>query len=106
MKKTLFDKIWDRNLVAEETPDTPGLLYVGLHLLHDITAPQAFYLMEQRGQTVRRPELTLATVDHCAPTRKENDEYIFKDKTTEEQIRSLESYCKKYNIPRDVLLIA
>ena len=56
---TLFDKIWRHNLVKEETPEQPALLYVGLHLLHEITAPQAFAFLAARGLEVRRPDLSL-----------------------------------------------
>ena len=63
--RTLFEKIWDDHVV---TGDDPSLLYVDLHLVHEVTSPQAFSALEQAGRKVRRPDLTLATVDHAIPT--------------------------------------
>jgi 3-isopropylmalate/(R)-2-methylmalate dehydratase large subunit len=65
--RTLFDKIWDGHVVAEP-PDAPGILYVDLHLVHEVTSPQAFQELRARGLKVRRPDLTVATVDHSIPT--------------------------------------
>jgi 3-isopropylmalate/(R)-2-methylmalate dehydratase large subunit len=65
--RTLFRKVWDAHLVAEE-PDGPSLLYVDLHLLHEVTSPQAFEALRVAGRPVRRPDLTLATMDHNVPT--------------------------------------
>jgi 3-isopropylmalate/(R)-2-methylmalate dehydratase large subunit len=65
--RTLLDKIWSRSLVHAE-PGAPDLLYVDLHLLHEVTSPQAFAGLEAAGRTVRRPELCVATVDHNVPT--------------------------------------
>jgi len=66
--QTLFDKVWSDHLVTPETPDTPAVLYVDLHLVHEVTTPQAFSLLRSRGLEVRRPELTLGTMDHSTPT--------------------------------------
>ena len=68
MTKTLLDKIWDEHAVTPETTDAPALLYIDLHLVHEVTSPQAFAKMRERGLTVRRPERTLATLDHATPT--------------------------------------
>ena len=65
---TLFDKVWSHHLVVNETADTPAVLYIDLHLIHEVTTPQAFALLKERGLTVRRPDLTLATMDHSTPT--------------------------------------
>jgi 3-isopropylmalate/(R)-2-methylmalate dehydratase large subunit len=65
--RTLFDKIWDAHVVAAE-PDSPTLLYIDLHLVHEVTSPQAFAGLRRRGLRVRRPERTVATVDHSIPT--------------------------------------
>src|SRR5258706_7990768 len=65
--KTLFEKIWDSHVVTE-TADSPAFLYIDLHLVHEVTSPQAFTGLRQRGLKVRRPELTLATMDHSIPT--------------------------------------
>jgi 3-isopropylmalate/(R)-2-methylmalate dehydratase large subunit len=67
MPKTLFDKIWDSHVVAEQ-PDSPAILYIDLHLVHEVTSPQAFTGLRQRGLKVRRPDKTLATMDHSIPT--------------------------------------
>jgi len=67
MPKTLFQKIWDSHLVAEQ-PDSPTVLYIDLHLVHEVTSPQAFTGLRQRGLRVRRPDRTLATMDHSIPT--------------------------------------
>ncbi len=66
--RTLFDKLWDAHLVVPETAEAPALLYVDLHLIHEVTSPQAFAELESRGITLRRPERTLATMDHSTPT--------------------------------------
>ena len=66
--RTLFDKVWEAHVVEAETRDTPALLYVDLHLVHEVTSPQAFDLLRARGLRVRRPDRTLATVDHAVPT--------------------------------------
>ena len=62
MPETLFDKVWNRHVVTPETIDTPGVLYVDLHLVHEVTSPQAFSEIEARGLTVRRPDRTFATL--------------------------------------------
>ena len=65
--KTMFEKIWDSHVVHQE-PKKPALLYIDLHLVHEVTSPQAFDGLRIAGRTVRRPELTIATVDHDLPT--------------------------------------
>jgi 3-isopropylmalate/(R)-2-methylmalate dehydratase large subunit len=66
--RTLFRKIWDRHVVVAETATTPAVLYIDLHLLHEVTSPQAFTELRERGLKLRRPDRTLATVDHSVPT--------------------------------------
>ena len=66
--RTLFQKIWEKHLVRPETPDTPAVLYIDLHLVHEVTSPQAFTDLRRRGLTVRRPDQTIATMDHSTPT--------------------------------------
>ena len=65
--KTLFEKIWDAHVVDQE-PGKPVLLYVDLHLVHEVTSPQAFEGLRLSGRRVRRPDFTIATVDHNVPT--------------------------------------
>ncbi len=66
--KTLFEKIWDAHVVSPETADTPATLYIDLHLVHEVTSPQAFDELRARGLKLRRPDRTLATLDHSTPT--------------------------------------
>ena len=68
MARTLFQKIWDAHLVKAATPDTPAALYIDLHLIHEVTSPQAFTGLRERGLKVRRPDRTVATMDHSTPT--------------------------------------
>jgi 3-isopropylmalate/(R)-2-methylmalate dehydratase large subunit len=71
MPKTMFQKVWEQHEVAPETADTPAVLFIDLHLIHEVTTPQAFEVLRQRGLSVRRKDLTLATMDHSTPTRTE-----------------------------------
>jgi 3-isopropylmalate/(R)-2-methylmalate dehydratase large subunit len=66
--RTLFEKVWRAHEVAAETPETPAVLYIDLHLTHEVTSPQAFNLLKSLGLPVRRPDRTLATLDHSTPT--------------------------------------
>jgi 3-isopropylmalate/(R)-2-methylmalate dehydratase large subunit len=85
--RTLFEKVWAEHVVAQEK-DAPALLYIDLHLIHEVTSPQAFAELRRRGFSVRRPDRTLATVDHSIPTVPEYDDII--DPMGAEQIRVLE----------------
>jgi 3-isopropylmalate/(R)-2-methylmalate dehydratase large subunit len=69
--RTLFDKVWTAHEVVPETLDTPAVLYIDLHLIHEVTSPQAFSVLKSLGLPVRRPERTLATMDHSTPTLSE-----------------------------------
>jgi 3-isopropylmalate/(R)-2-methylmalate dehydratase large subunit len=69
--RTLFDKVWAAHEVVPETAETPAILYVDLHLLHEVTSPQAFAVLSKNGLTVRRPKRVLATLDHSTPTRRD-----------------------------------
>ena len=66
--KTLFDKVWERHIVVPETDAHPATFYIDLHLIHEVTSPQAFTVLRERGLKVRRPDRTLATIDHSTPT--------------------------------------
>lgn len=97
---TLFQKIWERHLVVPETADTPAVLYVDLHLTHEVTSPQAFALLRQRGLKVRRPDRTLATMDHSTPTLTEQ---VFGGapitiESAGRQIRALEENCREFGV--------
>ncbi len=100
MPKTLFQKIWERHEVVAETADTPAVLYVDLHLTHEVTSPHAFALLRERGLTVRRPDLTLATMDHSTPTRTDQ---VFGGapitvEGTANQIGELERNCAQFGV--------
>jgi 3-isopropylmalate/(R)-2-methylmalate dehydratase large subunit len=66
--RTLLDKIWDAHIVSPASEETPAVVYVDLHLVHEVTSPQAFAVLRERGLPVRRPDRTLATMDHAIPT--------------------------------------
>ncbi len=66
--RTLFDKVWDRHIVVAESPEAPAVIYIDLHLVHEVTSPQAFSELRERGLPLRRPDRTLATLDHSTPT--------------------------------------
>ena len=66
--KSLFDKLWERHVVVEETAESPAVLFIDLHLIHEVTSPQAFAVLKDRGLKVRRPDLPVGTLDHSTPT--------------------------------------
>ena len=66
--QSLFEKVWASHVVVPESDDTPAVLYVDLHLIHEVTSPQAFDLLRARGLPVRRIDRCLATLDHSTPT--------------------------------------
>jgi 3-isopropylmalate/(R)-2-methylmalate dehydratase large subunit len=72
----LFEKVWNNHVVRPQSPDTPAVLYIDLHLVHEVTSPQAFSLLRERGLKVRRPDRTLATMDHSTPTTPRNAQGI------------------------------
>ncbi len=98
--RTLFEKVWDAHVVRAETPETPAVLYVDLHLVHEVTSPQAFSLLRERGVKVRRPERTLATMDHSTPTlpRRADGSWPFVDAQAEAQVRVLEKNAKDFGV--------
>jgi 3-isopropylmalate/(R)-2-methylmalate dehydratase large subunit len=99
--KTLFDKIWDAHVVTQ-APGSPAVLYIDLHLVHEVTSPQAFTGLRQRGLRVRRPERTAATIDHSIPTRTNGtaDGWMaFADEMGTKQIRQMEANCAENGIP-------
>ncbi|ATY85536.1 3-isopropylmalate dehydratase large subunit [Kyrpidia spormannii] len=95
MPKTLFDKIWERHVVDAE-PGKPALLYIDLHLVHEVTSPQAFEGLRLAGRRVRRPDLTFAVVDHNVPTTDRS--LPIADPIAAEQIRTLEKNCQEFGI--------
>jgi 3-isopropylmalate/(R)-2-methylmalate dehydratase large subunit len=97
MPKLLFDKIWESHVVYEE-PGKPTLLYIDLHLVHEITTAQAFEGLRLTGRRVRRPDLTLATVDHNVPTNPGRDEMPVADEIAAKQIETLARNCREFGI--------
>ena len=98
--KTLFQKLWERHEVVPETPDTPAVLYIDLHLTHEVTSPQAFSVLRERGLRVRRPDRTLVTMDHSTPT---DTAQIFGGvpialESAANQIRQLEKNCAEFGL--------
>ena len=97
--KTLVDKIWDDHLVRPETDSTPAVLYVDLHLVHEVTSPQAFSELRARGINVRRPDLTLATMDHSTPTTPRSGGRLrVLDAQASTQLKQLETNCEEFGI--------
>ncbi|MEO0319616.1 MAG: 3-isopropylmalate dehydratase large subunit [Pseudomonadota bacterium] len=97
---SLFDKLWQRHLVVDETDDRPGVLYIDLHLIHEVTSPQAFSVLDMRGLSVRRPDLTLATLDHSVPTLPPGDDGALPYATpaAANQVRTLIDNCERHGI--------
>src|SRR5580700_2764512 len=93
--RTIIEKIWDNHVVSER-PDAPSLLYIDLHLVHEVTSPQAFDGLRERGLKVRRPDLTIATVDHSIPTTDRSLPIV--DKIAAKQVAQLETNCTEFGI--------
>jgi len=93
--KTIIEKIWDNHVVAERE-GAPALLFIDLHLVHEVTSPQAFDGLRKRGLKVRRPDLTIATTDHSTPTTPKG--FPILDKIAEAQIAQLEKNCREFGI--------
>ena len=92
--KTLFDKIWNKHIVHEEE-GKPTLLYIDLHLVHEVTSPQAFEGLREAGRRIRRTDKTFATMDHNVPTI---DRHNIKDPISLQQIETLASNCKEFEV--------
>jgi 3-isopropylmalate/(R)-2-methylmalate dehydratase large subunit len=93
MPKTLFDRIWEAHEVA------PNLIYIDLHLVHEVTSPQAFDGLRLAGRTVRRPDRTLATADHNVPTDGTPIAARIKDELSRVQVETLERNCAEFGVP-------
>ena len=99
--KSLFDKVWDDHIVIPETPDNPAVFYIDLHLIHEVTTPQAFTLLRETGLKVRRPDLVLATLDHSTPTvpvTKLADLDVVSEPAQASQIRAMIKNCEDFGI--------
>lgn len=94
--KTLFEKVWEDHVVVEE-PGKPAVLYIDLHLIHEVTSPQAFAGLRARGLHVRRPERTVATMDHSTPTLPKKLAVV--DEMAAAQLKRLEDNCRDFGVP-------
>src|SRR5512147_1316408 len=93
---TLFEKIWGAHLVAQEA-NSPAILYIDLHLVHEVTSPQAFTGLREKGLRVRRPDRTVATMDHSTPTTPFH--LPLEDELADRQLRALQTNCDEFGIP-------
>jgi 3-isopropylmalate/(R)-2-methylmalate dehydratase large subunit len=99
--QSLFEKVWASHIVAPETDETPAVLYVDLHLIHEVTSPQAFDVLRSRGLKVRRPDRCLATLDHSTPTvpmKSLKDLEVVSEPAAAKQVRQMEKNCKDFGI--------
>lgn len=94
MAKTMFEKIWDNHVIHQEE-GKPSILYIDLHLVHEVTSPQAFEGLRLAGRKVRRPDLTFATMDHNVPTK---DRFNIKDPISKQQVDTLTKNCQEFGI--------
>lgn len=92
--KTIIEKIWDKHIVHQEE-GKPDLLYIDLHLVHEVTSPQAFEGLRMNGRKVRQPELTFATMDHNVPTK---ERHIIKDMISKTQMETLKQNCDEFGV--------
>ncbi|MFD3258922.1 3-isopropylmalate dehydratase large subunit [Paenibacillus lentus] len=93
-KKTMYEKIWDNHVIHAEE-GKPSIIYIDLHLVHEVTSPQAFEGLRLSGRKVRRPELTFATMDHNVPTK---DRFNIKDPISKQQIDTLTQNCRDFGV--------
>ncbi|XEC92681.1 3-isopropylmalate dehydratase large subunit [Paenibacillus tarimensis] len=93
-KRTMFEKIWDNHVIHQEA-GKPSILYIDLHLVHEVTSPQAFEGLRLSGRKVRRPELTFATMDHNVPTK---DRFNITDPISKQQIDTLTKNCDDFGV--------
>lgn len=95
MGKSIIDKIWEKHVVHQEE-GKPDLLYIDLHLVHEVTSPQAFSGLRMKGRKVRRPDKTFATMDHNVPTI---NRFVIEDEVALNQMTTLEKNCKEFGVP-------
>ncbi len=99
--RSLFDKVWDSHIVKPESDDHPAILYVDLHLIHEVTSPQAFDVLREKGLRVRRTDLSLATLDHSIPTvpiKTFKDLELVSEPAAARQVLQMEKNCKDFGI--------
>lgn len=95
MGKSIIDKIWDKHIVHQEE-GKPDLLYIDLHLVHEVTSPQAFSGLRMKNRKVRRPDKTFATMDHNVPTK---NRHVINDEVAKNQMTTLEKNCQEFGVP-------
>ena len=93
--RNLVQKVWDAHTVRQ-LPNGQTQLFIGLHLIHEVTSPQAFEMLRQRGWKVARPERTVATVDHIVPTH--DQARPFQDDLAEQMMSAIEKNCREFGI--------
>lgn len=98
--ESLFDKLWKSHLVQAQSESTPAIIYIDLHLVHEVTSPQGFDLLREKGIGVRRPERTLATLDHSTPTLPpdRNGKRPYYTEQAHRQVQTLRDNCKEFGI--------
>jgi 3-isopropylmalate/(R)-2-methylmalate dehydratase large subunit len=98
--RTLLDKVWDAHVVVPATDGTPAIVYIDMHLIHEVTSPQAFGVLRERGLKLRRPDRTLATMDHATPTdfQRVDGRVVIHDPAAAAQIRTLEENCREAGV--------
>jgi 3-isopropylmalate/(R)-2-methylmalate dehydratase large subunit len=100
--KSLFEKVWEDHVVVPETEDTPAVFYIDLHIIHEVTTPQAFDMLRETGMPVRRPDLVLATMDHSTPTEPVTDLGAGLDAVSDpepaQQIRQMIKNCDEFGL--------
>ena len=99
--KSLFEKVWEDHVVLPESPNNPAVLYIDLHLVHEVTTPQSFTLLKEAGLPVRRPDLTLGTLDHSTPTvpvSSLKDIDVVAQPAQASQIRAMVENCREFGI--------
>ncbi|MFZ4814207.1 MAG: 3-isopropylmalate dehydratase large subunit [Phototrophicaceae bacterium] len=99
--QTLFEKVWNKHLVRPQSADVPAVLYIDLHLVHEVTSPQAFTELRARGLKVRRPNQTLATMDHSTPTTPRGADGLIPitDLLAQKQIDTMIQNCSDFGVP-------
>src|SRR5687767_13984355 len=98
--RTLFGKVWEQHEVVPESADTPAVLYIDLHLVHEVTSPQAFQVLRSQNLNVRNPERVLATMDHSTPT--DPDEVFgrvpIKVESAAKQVKEFDKNCREFGV--------
>ena len=97
MPKTIIEKIWDNHLVVNGGVEKPSLIFIDLHLVHEVTSPQAFSGLRERGLKVRRPDLTMGTTDHSTPTTPRS--LPIADPMGKAQVEQFEKNCTDFGVP-------